>query len=179
MSSSEVLDEVWHSYLGSIDCFKIASRCVSDADANYLKYTDFLSEKTDSAASWIMEARKNADDFVVLSLWAIFERLLVEEVQKESRKMLSGNELLLFTSKVHSKIEKEVEYWRADDVLDLFKGRVDADLIGNVKQVKRYRDWVAHRNQKKSKPKDVTPEIAYKILSAVAKEITFSQCGSD
>lgn len=169
MTSNKPLDAIWQSYLESIDCFKVASRCISAGDTKYLKNTEFLNEKVGSAEEEIARARKNADDFVILSLWAVFERLLLDEIQNESKKMLKASGST-FTSKVFDKIEKEVEYWRTDDVLDLFKGRVDSNLIGNTKQIKQYRDWVAHRNKNKIPTQNITPEMAYKILSTVTNE---------
>jgi hypothetical protein len=173
MTLGNALDSIWQSYLGAIDCFKIANRCVSQGDVRYLKKTNFIYEKASDAESKIMAGRNNADDFVILSLWAVFERVLLEEIQRESKKMLNDADST-FTSKIYNKIENEIEYWRFDDVLDLFKERVDPCLIGNAKQIKKYRDWIAHRNPKKPPTINVTPEVAYKVLTSITQTLASS-----
>ncbi len=72
-----------------------------------------------------------------------------------------------FNIQFHHKVENEMEYWKSDDVLDLFKSVVNSDLIGNAKQVKKYRDWIAHKNPKKGPPSNVPPQTAYRILSEI------------
>ncbi len=64
-----------------------------------------------------------------------------------------------------------MEYWKANDILDLFKVVLNPELIGRAKQVKKYRDWVAHRNPKKGQPTNVPPKSAFKILSCVIEQI--------
>lgn len=48
---------------------------------------------------------------------------------------------------------------------------VDANLLGNAKQVKNYRDWVAHKNVKKGQPTNVSPQAAYRILTRILEKI--------
>ncbi len=40
-------------------------------------------------------------------------------------------------------------------------------LLGQAKQIKQYRDWVAHRNVSKAVPANVPPKKAYEILSEI------------
>ena len=96
----------------------------------------------------------------------MFERKLLEYLQVEGRKLLKEPPTI-FNTRVHQKVEKEMEYWKSDDVLDLYKSVVNADLIGNAKQVKRYRDWIAHKNPKKGPPSNVPPQTAYRILTEI------------
>jgi len=86
---------------------------------------------------------------VILSLWASFERTLLSYVQNESNRILA-EPTTDFTYSVHQKIDNEIEYWRVDDILNIFKTIISPDLIGQAKQVKKYRDWIAHRNIKKA-----------------------------
>jgi hypothetical protein len=64
-----------------------------------------------------------------------------------------------------------VEYWRAEHILDIFKKNIDGALIGDAKKIKKYRDWVAHRNPRKPPPEDVTPEFACRILSEILMRV--------
>ena len=53
----------------------------------------------------------------------------------------------------------------------MFKEITDPNLIGNAKQVKQYRDWVAHRNIDKGSPPKVAPQSAYQILSKILDDL--------
>ncbi len=64
-------------------------------------------------------------------------------------------------------ISKNIEYWKIDEILDVLKVIIDPDLIGQAKQIKKYRDWVAHRNIKKKSPPNVVPERAYSVLAEI------------
>jgi len=66
---------------------------------------------------------------------------------------------------VASKAFEGIERWRPDDVLDLYKIAVDPRVVGNVKEVKSYRNWVAH-GKKSSRPgRDIDPRTAYDRLT--------------
>ncbi len=166
MSSANILDPVWNSYLTTLDCLKIASRSIEKGEFHLMSKTKFVGSAVDEAKEMIEESRTKADDFVIVSIWAIFERKLLEYVQTEGRRILQeipNN----FNAQVHKKVEDAIEYWKTGDILDLFKTVVSAELIGNAKQVKQYRDWIAHKNPKKGQPTNVLPQNVYKILSDI------------
>jgi len=170
MKSANILDPVWESYQTMTDCLKVASKNIEKNELHLMDRTGFVSRSVDEAKVMIKDSRDNADDFVIVSLWAVFERKILEYLQIEGRKILQKAPTV-FNTQVHSKIENEMEYWKIDDILDLFKAFVDPNLIGNAKQVKKYRDWIAHRNPKKGPPSNVPPQTAYKILSDIISEI--------
>lgn len=170
MSSPNILDPIWESYLTTVDCLKVTSRSIEKNELHLMNKTKFVGSPIDEAKVLIHDSRTNADDFVIVSLWAVFERKLLEYVQVEGRKLLQ-RPTTGFNAQVHQKVENEMEYWKSDDVLDLFKSVVSADLIGNAKQVKKYRDWIAHKNPKKGQPSNVPPQTAYRILSDIISTV--------
>jgi hypothetical protein len=127
-----------------------------------------MTSTIDDAKKDIKESRDNADNYVILSLWVAFERNLFEYLSWESKRILNNNPSIL-TQKVHEKIENELEYWRIDDMLNIFKAIIDPQVVGQAKQVKQYRDWIAHKNPKKSMPQIVTPKMAYSVLSEITR----------
>jgi hypothetical protein len=168
MSSNDILYDIWQSYLASIDCFKIAVRSVNREEYHLLSNTDFLTTPSEKVNELIKKSRSNADDYVILSLWAVFERKLFEYIQRLSKKISDGDESE-FKKKVQIKMEYEIEYWKIDAILDLFKVVVKPELIGRAKEIKKYRDWVAHRSPNKQAPPNVMPKTAYDILSGIMK----------
>jgi hypothetical protein len=101
-------------------------------------------------------------------MWALFERHLFLFLQDESKRMLNQGASRL-TKELQIKIEDELEYWRLDGVLDLFKSIVDPQLIGEAKQVKQYRDFIAHRNPKSRRERMclLKPRIKYSQTSSI------------
>ncbi|OQY44015.1 MAG: hypothetical protein B6240_11245 [Desulfobacteraceae bacterium 4572_87] len=166
MNSANILGPIWESYLTTVDCLKVASRSIEKNELHLMNRTKFVGSAIDDAKVMISDSRANADDFVIVSLWAIFERKLLEYLQVEGQKLLQRTPTT-FNVQVHQKVENEMEYWKSNDVLDLFKSVVNSDLIGNAKQVKKYRDWIAHKNPQKGPPSNVPPQTAYRILSDI------------
>jgi hypothetical protein len=170
MSETKALDDIWESYQTTLDCLQVASREISKGTLDALEKTGFLNTPVDVARQKIQTSRDTADDHVILSLWAVFERSLVAHLQNENRRLLSEPTTNL-TRNIHQKIDEELEYWRTEDVLNIFKAAINPDLIGQAKQVKKYRDWVAHKNPKKLPPSNIPPEAAYKLLCAISTEL--------
>ncbi|MEW6235905.1 MAG: hypothetical protein AB1656_11000 [Candidatus Omnitrophota bacterium] len=170
MSSKNVLDPIWRSYKTTIDCLKIAERVLENENISLKEKTKFAEWEKEEAEDRIYESRTFADDHVIVSLWAVFERKLLDYLQKEGNRLLLGA-ATNFSLQVHRKIESEMEYWKSDDILNIFKTVVDPDLIGNAKQVKKYRDWIAHKNPNKNAPSNISPLGAYEILKKIIMDL--------
>jgi hypothetical protein len=163
MKATEVLKTIWHTYQVTQDCLKIAGRSIEAQNLSVLKNTEFITSTAAQARQAIQESRDNADDYVILSLWVAFERILFDCLRYESERILSHQQSGL-TLRVHQKIASDLGYWKIDDVLEIFKVVIDPQIIGQARQIKRYRDWIAHKNPKKPMPQVVEPKIAYRVL---------------
>jgi hypothetical protein len=164
------LDEIWQEYLCTVDCLKITQRSINKSNPGLLAKTTFMQVTQEAANQQIEQSRANADDYVILSLWVVFERMLLLYAQNESQRILAGS-ASEFTRLIHEKIANDIEYWKTGDLLDFFKIAIAADLIGQAKQIKAYRDWVAHRNEKKGSPANVSPKMAYAILAKIITQL--------
>ena len=156
----------------SIDCFKITNRIINKKKYQLLSKTDFEYTSSKKAEELIGQIRLTTNDYVILSLWVVFERRLFEYVQKEIQSFPSKN---VFSTKVQEKLENNIETWRLTDVLDIFKAIVDSSLIGRAKQIKKYRDWVAHKNPNKGMPENITPQYAYNTLSNILESLELNK----
>ncbi len=161
---------LWTSYQATLDCLRIADRSVQQGTQHLMKNTIFFNCEVDKAKRVITQSKDEAGDFVILSLWAVFERKLVERLRMESRLMLR-NPSVDFNSLLHDKLSADIEYWKSADMLDLFGPLVSEELIMQAKQIKKYRDWIAHKNPGKPTPANVLPQTAYRILAEIIKEI--------
>lgn len=59
-------------------------------------------------------------------------------------------------------------------MLDVFKGVVDSDTVGLVKQIKEIRDWVAH-GRKGARPHNLDPKVARERLVRFLDELSAAQ----
>ncbi len=114
------------------------------------------------------------EDLAILALWARFEKYLRSYFQSKTS-CIAALRPTVICSNINSQLNKEIEYWKMNDILDVLKDAnngVDPNLIGQAKQIKQYRDWVAHgRPSKKSYSASVTLQNSYITLSAIIKEI--------
>jgi hypothetical protein len=82
---------------------------------------------------------------------------------------------------IYQHFEKEVEFWKAAEILNflkdcLFNGK--PGLIGHAKQILAYRDWVGHgKNPKKLPSTDMKPVAAYNTFNEIVETLSFY--GSD
>ena len=164
MNASDGIDAIWRTYQTTLDCFKIASRSISRNDIRLLKKTGFIEDTEDDASNKITSCQNDANDFVIVSLWASFERNLFLYLTTDIVNLQSK----LFTEKVADHIER----LKLSDVLDSFKKvGIDSNLIGQAKQIYDYRNWIAHRNAKKTPSANVTPDMAYATLVEVTRQL--------
>jgi len=105
------------------------------------------------------------NDLVVLSLVATFERTLRDFVMGRPGCMLASGDPI--DEAIHSAILNDVEYWRiADRLIGIFRGPVAPALIGQIRQIIGYRNWVAHGRATVDPPDgNVAPQFAYDELT--------------
>lgn len=119
--------------------------------------------------------QRRLDDATVINLWAVFERSLIEHITASWPGPTDRPEP--FIVRLHEKAEREIERWRIEELLDLYKGWVGSETIGAVKQVKAYRDWVAHRNPRKAPSAVIRPEPAFGVVVAMMETVVGDEPG--
>lgn len=161
------LDFAWRGYVSAKDALLVTQRAADSRDHRLLLSTTVFASGRRRAT--IALGRQTLDDLAVVALWAEFERFLFEHLRRKAR--CSKIRPPEFSKRVQTKLTREVEYWRIDDVLDLYKGAVDPNLIGQAKQVKDFRDWIAHKNPRKPSPPNIVPTAAYALLTEIVAQI--------
>jgi hypothetical protein len=168
--SSEPLAEFFATHQRLRDCLTIARRAVDREDLDLLDGTDFIAAPRRQAAEWIGQVEKDADDLAVVAIWAWFERYLIEYAKLRAE-LVGTSTPPAFAQELKARVTRQIEYWRIDEVLDAFKSIVEANRIGIAKQVKDYRDWIAHRNPNRPRPARTEPTAAYSLLAAIIDAI--------
>ena len=102
------------------------------------------------------------DDFAVLILFSVFESVVrahvLSEVEVEKSRLRHALIIQIVTD-----ASDEIEHASFYRVLQVFKG-LDANLVEEVNQVRKYRNWVAH-GRRTAKPDAVDPETAFTRLT--------------
>lgn len=170
MNSDNPLKPVYKAFSVASDCFRVATRTVRSQQEEFIQRTQFMGATLDDANTALQDAAKQAADLAILALFATFERFVIEHLQGANRLLAAGYPRQ-YSSRLAEKFESEVEYWKFGEILNLFKGEVDLELIGQVKQIKQYRDWIAHQNPNKPTPTQATPETAFYVLTQMIEQI--------
>lgn len=142
---------------------RVATRSDPATQLQVFARTGFEESPPQQLEEEVRTCRQAAEDFAILSMWAIFERQLIKRLEHECLKMkledASG-----FNQGLFEKLLKAIEYWKIGEALDLAKPLVGSELIGQIKQVKQYRDWIAHRNPRKPTPTKTDADTVERLL---------------
>jgi len=169
----EAIDQVGRTWNLTQDALSIVMREVhkqsknTETTSHIFARTGFEERALSQADADITDCKQVAEDFAILSMWAVFERRLIARLEDECYKM-QGSQPTEFNQRIFEKISSAIEYWRVDEALDLIKPMVGSDLAGQAKSIKKYRDWVSHRNPHKPTPARVDPQTAREILKIIA-----------
>ncbi len=117
------------------------------------------------------QTEKEIQDLFVLNLWVVFERFV--RIYLQQIKLPEKSQLC---EALYQDFQKKLESLTAPEVLDFlklsfFKSHEGSQLIGSAKQILEYRNWVAHRNPKKSSPIKIVPNMAYDTLNEIIETL--------
>jgi hypothetical protein len=118
------------------------------------------------------------DDLAVLVLFAVFESLVRERLGTEIRAVIEEKGIshaLLLRS--FQDLEQQVGEGSFFRILEPYKP-LDANLVEEVDQVRRYRNWVAHR-RRGTRPEWVAPRMAYERLNRLWDLLSLRAEGPD
>jgi len=106
---------------------------------------------------------EHLDDFAVLILFSVFESIVRDQVLSDIAVEKTRLRHAIIVQIVEDAVQ-EIEHGSFYRVLETFKGN-GAELVEEVNQVRRYRNWVAH-GRRTAKPHAVDPETAFNRLKA-------------
>lgn len=118
------------------------------------------------ALEYIERAQRELADLAILAYFAAFEQQLLDHFESITITLVQS-ESDPFKKRI---LEGQNQLRRPREtpliaILDYYKAIVKPDLVGQVKQIYQYRNWVAH-GKKGPIPINVTPATAYERLQA-------------
>lgn len=157
------LDEVIDWYQIASDSQRVVSRLL-DAPSEFPRDSVFALKPLSEARRLLETAAGELDDLAVLSLASLFEKVLLDHLMLVAERTIRDHSVEPFARSVCEYAFEKADRWHFPDVLDLFKSIVGSGVVGDVKQVYEYRNWVAH-GRRKLKPLALDPREAYQRLS--------------
>jgi hypothetical protein len=164
------LDNILALYQYNKDCYKIIKNIQETEGDRFFRDTELLYPDKDKIKAMLENIQKQSDDYYILYLWLTFERFIVDFLLTKGEKLIDIKPEF-FADNFYCKFKEKVERWPFKEILDLFDQVIDKNLIASVKQIKDYRDWIAHRNINKSKPINTDPVRVYDTLTTMVKQI--------
>ena len=166
MPSERPLERVWTAYLITKDALQLSQRASVQRQRHLFEDLEVLESAPGAAESALSAARERADEFVILAMWVEFERSLIEFLEARTQSVRTISPRLLWR-RLGDHVTQGVEYWKSDDRLDILKGFVNPERVGQAKEVGKFRDWIAHKNPRRRPTKKVEPVDTYQLLSAI------------
>ncbi len=160
------LDAVLDWYNVARDSMRVTARVLDKDPRNIITNRHvFYAQPVNQAKEQLEEAKERLDDLVVLAFAATFERALRDYLKQLGTNLITPGDAL--NDLVRAAVQDDVEFWKnSERLIEVFKPRASPNLIGQVKQIMDFRNWVAHgRRTDRPAPSNVVPQFAYRTLS--------------
>lgn len=149
------LEEIMKWYKLTIESQRVTLKILNSSpeivplDSSLAEYT--LSE----AKEILLKAVNELNDLTVLSLASVFEQSVLGYLKSLGKETIEKEEKILSKSVLKYAL-KNSDRWHFRDILDIFKSVFSTELVGSVKQVYDYRNWVAHGKKKQLQSQKLT-----------------------
>ena len=141
------LDAVWDAYLTLVDCQTVTAELLrKSSKGSTFHGTVFLNQPLGEAKRLLARAKTELDDWAIVSLISMFERILLVHDRPSLR----------------SKTLRE-ETKRLPHAIKQFGKHVDTRTYDDVERLCQYRHWVAH-GKRWEKPAYADPVSTYQRL---------------
>lgn len=167
MTFDNPLDPVWERYLVARASLKVASRALVVPNGPWGR-SEFADELPDDAM--MRSVQSQLDDWAIVELWGRAERWITERADEALVLDATAGPAELVDG-LRRMISFSFERSPFNERIALFRWLLGDKLLGQVRQVKDYRDWLAHYNPGSKPAGRVAPEYAYPVLSAVLKSL--------
>lgn len=156
------LDEQLQFFRSAMDAFKITRR-VLDRRSNPVSNTGLYGRTQDEGHAILDQAEEQLNKLVAFALFAAFERTLRDHLTS-SLSPISGSSTIPeeLADKLAEFLRKNVDYWKIDDVIELFHPPAGESEVSNAKGIRTFRHHVAHGE---TPPNAIPPQTVYKQLT--------------
>jgi hypothetical protein len=166
------IDEIWEMYQFQIKNLKFLRQSIKAAGKGNIAIKKLLDTSDlligiPTPTLQVDKAEKQIQDFIILSMWVVFERCLAEYLQQivnvPTASDTTSTAYLDIRKEVLKRVSHDVEWWKVDDKLEMVKPLLTGKIVGILRQFKNYRDWIAHRSAWAVPPK-AAPQFVFDTL---------------
>lgn len=170
------LDEAWEWYEATKNGLNLVGRLADthwgswDSSSSIGRDHRFRNLDVNDLRTQTRSAAEHLEDFAVFVLFSVFEgevREIVLEQTRKERASITHPALARWAEELEDRLSQG-SFGR---LLDSLKTPEQYDLIEQVNQVRKYRNWVAH-GRRGIRAAAVTPSDAYRRLRAFLNAIT-------
>jgi len=163
---SNPLDPIMEWHIVALDSMRITARVLEKEIRSAITSKHvFYAQPIPESLERVEEAKAQVADLAVLALVATFERAVRDFLGGLQRNSTPGENPI--DEAVRTELLSDLEYWNLSDrILRVFGNQIPGPVIGQVRQIVEYRNWVAHGRSKNKPPSaKVVPQFAYRTLS--------------
>ncbi|CAN5910912.1 hypothetical protein BH23PLA1_BH23PLA1_15880 [soil metagenome] len=161
------LQDAWNWYTASRKMLRLVDRL----GERYWDHLDWVGpmgrdERLEFESIQLKDGAASAlnplDDLAVLVLFSVFELIVRDRVRSDIESEVQN---LHHPTLLHAveDVKDQIDHGSFGRLLNSFKG-VNANLVEEVSQVRRYRNWVAHGRKPEERRDFVNPQMAYDRL---------------
>ncbi|ETI89117.1 MAG: hypothetical protein Q607_CBUC00182G0097 [Clostridium butyricum DORA_1] len=158
------LEEIMEWYKLTIESQRVTLKILNSSPELVPLDSSLAEYKLSEAKKILLKAENELNDLTVLSLVAVFEQLVLDYLKDLGKETIKKEEEILSKSVLKYAL-KNSDRWHFKDILDIFKSILSNELVGSVKQVYDYRNWVAHGKKETTSITKIDPEVAYDRLN--------------
>lgn len=163
------LDKVREWYEVSLECQMVMQQLINKRPDIIPLESSLATMELKETLDLLKKSTEELNDLTIVSFVSIFEQTVLAHVRTFIQNQMNPTDQM--TSKFTNYIIQQTERGKFTEILDLFKPDVDSNMIGLVKQVYTYRNWVAHGKKATKTPPKIDPIFAYERLSEFLEQI--------
>ncbi|MEW6237652.1 MAG: hypothetical protein AB1656_19890 [Candidatus Omnitrophota bacterium] len=165
------LDEHIKTFQFTMAAIKVARRAL-DRRLDPLSNTDLYSLPPQEGREMLDQAEENLCKLMVFALFATFERTLRDHLSESLESLsTSATTPAELAAKLHEFLRNGIDNWRVNDIIELFYPPAAEQDINNAKNIRTFRNHVAHGS---TPPSSIPPETAHAQLSNFLKSASLA-----
>lgn len=136
------LDKVMEWYEVSLECQMIMHKLINKRPEIIPLDSTLATKELKETLDLLTKSIEELNDLTIVSLVSIFEQTLLAHIREFIHHQMNPTNQM--NNQVTNYVIQQAERGKFTEIMDLYKSVVDQQVIGMVKQVYTYRNWVAH-----------------------------------
>ena len=124
-----------------LESLSVIRECLERED-DLLMETIFSELQKKQSMRLLKEMEATQELLSVFEIVAQFESIVSQYIDQVITSSMASDDS--FTNHLKNDLKENAERWRFDDKLDLFRDVIEPTLLGDIKNLYKFRNWIAH-----------------------------------